>query len=167
MVGLCCFRPPWWCAEGVRMCVEGVLIFYTETIVFIFLRFTCQTVPALRSNRWRAVRSECVIDLVLHAHKHTHTVSTISQGGTGPRGLRSVPSDPGDLRLCPVSPARVDWSLGRWGSVCPPVRETQECTVVFIVWLPGLVKRVMISNDISSARHTHHLLIRGRKVNGW
>lgn len=144
--------------------LRGVLIFYAKTMVLLFCvspakqSLLCRATDGVPSglNAW-------LISCSMLKNINTHTISTIS----GPRGLRSVPSDPGDLKLRPISPVRVDWSLGRWGSVCPPVLETQECTVVFIVWLPGLVKRVMISNDISSAHHTHHLFIWGRKVNRW
>lgn len=157
--------------DGVRMCAEGVLIFYVETIVlfFFFFAFHLPNSPC-SAEQQMACRQVWMRDWSRVACTKTQTHARYLHdlpGRTGPRGLRSVPSDPGDLGLCPVSPARVDWSLGRWGSVCPPLREIRECTVVFIVWLPGLGKRVMISNDISSAHHTHHLFIRGRKVNGW
>lgn len=155
---------PWW---GV--CVEGDFN--------LLRRNNSAPSPAKHSLLYRAtdgVSSGLNAWLILgsmhkhtYAHERTHYRHDLPEQ-TGPRAPGSVPTYPGDLQrhtlfTSSISPVRIDWRLDRWRAVCPPVLETQECTAVFIVWLSGLVKRVMIRNDISSAHHTHHLFIWGRK----
>lgn len=152
--------------------LRGVLIFYVETIVLLLY-----VSPAKHSLLYRATDGvsqvwmrdwSWVACANTHVRSRTHTLSPHLPERTGPCALGSVPTCPGDLQrhtlfTSSISPVRGDWRLDRWGAVCRPVLETQKCTAVFIVWLSGLVKRVMIRNDISSAHHTHHLFIRGRK----